>query len=92
MISNMGTAISTIDKRIHKYVAQMNAKDKEAVLGIVMAIAEKQDTEPWKDEAFIEEMDRRFKEMESGKVKLYTLDEVEAHARQAFKTRKRKKQ
>ena len=81
MISNMGTAISTIDKRIHKYVAQMNAKDKEAVLGIVMAIAEKQDTEPWKDEAFIEEMDRRFKEMESGKVKLYTLDEVEAHAR-----------
>ncbi len=37
------------------------------------------------------EMDRRFAEMESGKVKGYTLEEMEAGARQAYKKRKRKK-
>jgi hypothetical protein len=37
-------------------------------------------------------MDRRFGELETGKVKGYTLEEVEAGARESYKNRKRKKQ
>jgi ribosome assembly protein YihI (activator of Der GTPase) len=35
-------------------------------------------------------MDRRFAEMETGKIKRLTLNEVEAKARQTYKSRKRK--
>ncbi|MDQ3681962.1 MAG: addiction module protein [Bacteroidota bacterium] len=44
------------------------------------------------EKEYIEEMDRRFAEMESGKEKGITLDELEAGARQSYKSRKRKKQ
>ena len=89
MISNMGTAIS-IDKQIYKYVTQMNVKEKEAVLGIVKTIVEKQPGDPWEDEAFIAEMDRRTAEYESGKAKVLTLDQLEAGARKAYNKAKAK--
>ena len=87
MIEYMGTAISTIDRQINKYVAQMNVKEKEAVLGIVRTIVEKQDDDPWEDKAFIAELDRRTAEYESGKAKVLTLDQLEARARKAYKTK-----
>jgi hypothetical protein len=87
----MRTAI--IDKQINTYLGQLNPKEKEVVLGVVKTFVEnRHDDDLWEDKTFIAEMDRRFKEMESGKVKLYSLDEAEAHARQSFKARKRKKQ
>ena len=87
----MGNAVS-IDRRINNYLAQMNMKEKEAVLGIAKAIVDgRNEEELFADKNFIAEMDRRFKEMESGKVKLYTLDEAEAHARASYKAGKRKK-
>ena len=79
----MGTAIS-IDKQIYKYVAQMNVKEKEAVLGIVKTIVEKQPGDPWEDETFIAELDRRTVEYESGKAKVLTLDQLETGARKAY--------
>jgi len=87
MIEYMGTAISTIDRQINNYVAQMNVKEKEAVLGIVRTIVEKQDYDPWEDKAFMAELDRRTAEYESGKAKVLTLDQLEAHARKAYKTK-----
>jgi len=87
----MGNAVS-IDRRINNYLAQMNMKEKEAVLGVAKAIVDgRNEEELFADKNFIAEMDRRFKEMESGKVKLYTLDEAEAHARASYKAGKRKK-
>jgi len=87
----MGNAVS-IDRRINNYLAQMNMKEKEAVLGVAKAIVDgRNEEELFADKNFIAEMDRRFKEMESGKVKLHTLDEAEAHARASYKAGKRKK-
>jgi len=87
----MGTAVSTIDKQITKYVAQMNVKEKQAVLGIVRTIVEKQEDDPWEDKAFIAELDRRTAEYESGKAKVLTLDQLEARARKAHKAKTKSK-
>lgn len=85
----MGTAMS-IDKQIYKYVAQLNVKEKEAVLGIVKTIVEKQPADLWEDDAFVAEIDRRTAEYESGKAKVLTLDQLEAGARKAYRKAKAK--
>jgi hypothetical protein len=88
----MATATTTIDKQINSYLVRLNAKEKEAVLSVVKTFAEnRQEDEPWGDKTFVAEMDRRFNEMENGKVKSYTLDEAETHARRAYKDGKRKR-
>jgi hypothetical protein len=74
----------SIDKQIYKYVAKMNEQEKEAVLDIVKTIVEKHAGDPWEDEAFIAEMDRRTAEYESGKAKVLTLDQLEAGAKKAY--------
>ena len=86
----MGTAKS-IDKQITHYLPRLSSRQKETVLNVVKTFAEETETSRWKDEAFLAEMDRRFSEMESGKVKTFTLEEVEAEARQSYKKRKPKK-
>ena len=84
---------ATIDKQINTYLGQLNSKEKEVVLGVVKTFVEnRQDDDLLEDKNYLAEMDRRFKEMESGKVRLYTLDEAEAAARQSYKAGKRKKQ
>jgi hypothetical protein len=83
---------STIDKQINTYLGQLNPKEKEVVLGLVKTFVEnRQDDDLLEDKNFVKEMDRRFNEIESGKVKPYTLDEAEVLARQSYKARKRKK-
>jgi hypothetical protein len=83
---------ATIDKQINTYLGQLKPKEKEVVLGVVKTFVEnRHDEDLLEDKAYIAEMDRRFKEMESGKVKLYTLDEVESLARRSYKARKQKK-
>jgi pantothenate synthetase len=92
MIEYMGTAISSLDRQINSYLPQLNTQQKKAVLSVVKSyVVPLQENEPEDDKAYVAEMDRRFKEMESGKVKLYTLDEVEAHARESYNSTKRKK-
>jgi hypothetical protein len=55
-------------------------------------VENRHDDDLLEDKNFVKEMDRRFNEMESDSVKLYTLDEAETLARQSYKARKRKKQ
>ena len=86
----MSTAKS-IDKQITHFLPRLNNRQKETVLTVVKTFAEEAEPGMWKDKAFIAEMDRRFSEMESGKVKTYTPEEVEAEARQSYKKRKSKK-
>ena len=84
---------ATIDKQINTYLGQLNPKEKEVVLGVVKTFVEiRHDDDLLDDKDYVAEMDRRFKEMENGKVKLYTLGETESLARQSYKARKRKKQ
>jgi hypothetical protein len=79
-----------VEEEIAAYLPHLSPKQKQAVLGVVKTFAaEKQDW--WDDKEYITEMNRRFDEMESGKVKGYTLDELESGARQTYKSRKRKK-
>lgn len=86
----MGT-VKSLDKEISHYLPRLSSRQKETVLTVVKTFAEEAEPDKWKDKTFMAEMDRRFSEMESGKVKTYTLEEVEAEARQSYKKRKRKK-
>jgi hypothetical protein len=91
MIEYMGTAISSLDRQINNYLPQLNTQQKKAVLSVVKSyVAPHQENDPEEDKAYVAEMNRRFKEMEEGKVKLFTLDEAEAHARASYKPKKRK--
>jgi hypothetical protein len=87
MQTTMGTARPMI-KEITHYLGQLNSEQQKAVLGVVKTFA--QEEAQWYDKKYIAEMDRRFAELESGKTKGISLDELEAGARQAYKIRKRK--
>jgi len=83
-------AVTNLDKQINDYLSQLNTRQKKAVLTFVKTFAEKQQQgDLLNDKEFVAEMDRRFAEMESGKVKLYTLEEAEAKARQSYRKRKK---
>lgn len=85
----MNTARS-LDQEITQYLTQLNTKQKEAVLTVVKTfVEEQQEYDYWNDKSFIAELDRRTTEFEKGKAKVYTLDELEAGARESFKERKR---
>lgn len=93
----MGAAKPLV-KEINLYLDSLNTEEQRAVLTVVKAIAEKhQEDDFWKERAWVDdksyqdEMDRRFKELKTGKVKGLTLDELEAGARQAYKNKKQKK-
>lgn len=80
-----------LDKEITHYLGHLSTKQKEVVLSVVKPFAGEEEAW-WDDKTYIAEMDRRFAELESGKVKGHTLEEMEAGARVAYKNRKRKKQ
>jgi hypothetical protein len=82
--------VKPLVNEITHYLSQLNTEQQKAVLGVVKTFA--QEEAWWTDKKYIAEMDRRFAEMETGKVKGLTLDELEAGARQAYKNKKRKKQ
>ena len=85
------SAATALDQQIANYLIQLNTKQKKAVLTVVKTFAEEQEAEsPWKDKSFIAEMDRRVAELESGKVKGYSWEEVKQRARQSLKSGKRK--
>ncbi|HEY8894707.1 MAG TPA: hypothetical protein VIM79_07820 [Niastella sp.] len=82
--------VKPLDKEITHYLGHLNTEQKKVVLSVVKSFA--RDEEAWADDkAYIAEMDRRFKELESGKVKGLQLEELEARVRQAYKNKKRKK-
>jgi hypothetical protein len=59
-------------------------------LTVVKTVAEEQDDcDCWADASFVAELDRRTTEYESGKAKVYTLDEIEAATRISYKAKKK---
>ena len=83
------SAEAQIDKQIVSYLEMLNSKQKKAVLSVVKTFAEEEPS--WSEKKFNSEMERRLSELESGKVKGLTLDQLEEGARKAYKNRKRKK-
>lgn len=83
------TNAKTLDKEISDYLPRLSSRQKQTVLAVVKTFAEEDEEEIWNDKSFITEMDKRFSEMESGEVKTFSLEEVEAEARLYSKKRKK---
>ena len=85
----MGVA-KPLDQEITHYLGHLSTEQKKVVLSVVKSFARVE--EAWADDkAYIAEMNKRFKELETGKVKGLTIDDLASRARQAYKTRKRKR-
>ncbi len=84
----MGAAKPLVNEITH-YLSRLSIAQQKAVLGVVKTFAKEDDW--WTDKKYIAEMNKRFAEMETGKVKTLTLDELESGARQSYNNRKRKK-
>ena len=86
------SAVKAIDRQISDYLVQLSPKQKKAVLTVVKTFVEEPEQEysPWKNPGFVKEMDRRVAELESGKVKGYSWEEVKQRARQSAKPKKKK--
>ena len=84
-------ATKLLDKEITHYLGHLSTQQKEVVLRVVKTFAGEE--EPWwNDKTYTAEMGRRFADLESGKVKGYTLEEMEGGARESYKNLKRIKQ
>ncbi|HEY4206111.1 MAG TPA: addiction module protein [Puia sp.] len=86
------SAVTPLYREISNYLKQLNSRQKKAVLTLVKTFAEEheQESRPWKDADFVAEMDRRMAELEIGKVKGYSWDEVMQRARNSTKPKSRK--
>jgi putative addiction module component (TIGR02574 family) len=85
----MGAA-KPLDQEITHYLGHLSTEQKKVVLSVVKSFAREE--EAWADDkAYIAEMDKRFNELEAGKVKGLTIDELAGRVRQAYKNRKRRK-
>lgn len=83
-------AIKLLDKEITEYLELLSVKQKQVLLSVAKTFA--RDEQPWwNDKTYMSEINRRFSEMESGKEKGFTLEEMEAGARLSYKKRKHKK-
>ena len=84
------SAAKPLVNEITQYLEQLNTQQQKAVLSVVKSFVQAEDW--WNDKKYMAEMDKRFTEMESGKVKGFTLDEAESKVRQSYKNMKSKKQ
>lgn len=80
-----------VDQQINYYLGHLSPHQKDVVLSVVKTFAGEEEYDRWKDKDFVAEMDRRSKELESGKVKGLTWQEVEEKVRSVYKNRKLKK-
>jgi hypothetical protein len=83
------TNAKTLDKQISNYLPRLTSRQKQTVLTVVKTFADEED-EMLYDQSFIDEMDKRFTEMENGKVKTFSLDEVEMLAKSGNRKKKKK--
>lgn len=80
-----------VDQQINYYLGHLSPHQKDVVLSVVKTFAGEEEYDRWQDKDFVAEMDRRSKELESGKVKGLTWQEVEEKVRSVYKNRKLKK-
>jgi RNase H-fold protein (predicted Holliday junction resolvase) len=86
----MGAAKPLV-KEINHYLAYLNTDQQKVVLGVVKNFATYEE-ESWKNEKQFEaEMKKRFKDLETGKDKGITFDELRTNLRQQYKSSKKKK-
>ncbi len=81
--------VKSLDKEINYYLDHLNTKQKKVVLSVVKTFANEEENW-WDDESFVKEMDRRVEELESGKDKGLSWEEVKLKARRSVKAKKPK--
>lgn len=89
-MNNIMGAAKPLVKEVTHYLEHLSTDQIKVVLSVVKSFAREE--EAWADDkAYIAEMDKRSKELETGKVKGLQLEDLATRARQAYKNRKRKK-
>ena len=80
-----------LDKEIESYMAKLTTKQKKAVLEVVKSLVEEEEVQ-YANRTTIteEEIERRFDELESGKVKGLTFEELMENVRKKHKEHKAK--
>jgi hypothetical protein len=81
------SAVKPLVKEINQYLNSLNLSQQQAVLAVVKTFAKEE--EQWDDKTYIKEMNKRFAELETGKVKGVTLNMLEANARKSYKSGKK---
>ncbi len=78
---------ATLDKQIQDYLSKLNPRENKAVLTVVKAFADEQES-LLDTPSFAEEMDRRIEELENGRVKGHTWEEVKESSRASINKKK----
>ena len=66
----------SLDDKILSYLSLLNNKQKRAVMKLVKELGEKKEYDIWEDPEFMAELDRRTADLESGKDRGYSWEEV----------------
>ena len=76
--------VIALEKEITHYLGRLNMQQKKVVLSVIKSIAGEEDNW-WEEKAFVAEMDKRYTEMKTDPVYLFTLEQAETKARQVYK-------
>ena len=71
------------------YLSRLNVKQQKAVLETLKSIANRESSKT--EKTFAAEMKLRLEELETGKVKALTFEELASEARRTYSSRKRKR-
>ena len=83
----MSTA-NKLEEEIVSYLTRLDEDQKRTVLALVKTFVEEEDYDHWKDPSFVAEMDARYNDMKTGKVKALTKEELMARLRKLKDRRK----
>lgn len=81
------SSTSAVDKQISTYLKRLNMEQKKAVLTLLKSYAKVNEEK----HSFEQELERRISDYESGKAKVYTMEEAELLLRKLLKSKKEQK-
>ena len=74
-----------LDKEINHYLSRLSPRQKQTILTVVKTFAGTDEEDFWENKIFLDKLDSRTAEYESGKIKPLTLTELENNVRKSYK-------